>query len=567
MPSAIFPPSVTWVGIVILATGLATGPGNPAHAAGSPVQTASTQWSGLSNAGVLSGGVPVDFGSGQGGWGDPAVDSAGVLGIEWSTAQNPANRSVLNPLQTSLDSDPGGETVGVARGYLSPNPNKTLFADLTVSVSGDQAQWAVALTEMDPDSFDGTTVFLGATLPSGYAPVYAAPAAGTLVVHDANARHPTMVLHAESSAGTLSWGGGATRTAALTDGERAPHVYLSNVPVSSVSLTVTIGLVDHDPCALADAQALASQGAGVYGVVWASLSSCLLGPEWNSVVADGSIAVRELTLDERIHPLTDGATREVSIQGLPPGVSATLVQSEAFRLVLDVSADPATVPGDYPLEVVVRTRAPLGSQPEVLEPMATSTLLQISEPPPPPEPEPEPAPEPEPDLEPEPEPEPEPEVPVATEEDAREPDDAVDLAGSQDTGETPSDDDAPLVEDSPVAPEPAVSPTPLAIVVIEPEPATQPVTRSGSGVPPMSGVVAADTETSPTPAVVSTQEPTPEQPESHQTLSVGGEIPEPTSAAAWVGVSALGAGVGWWLWGILRRRSDDHQWQRPGESV
>lgn len=580
-----FHPGVTWVGIIILATGLATGPGAPAFASASPLYTSSMKWDSISSSGALAGGIARDFSSGQGGWGAEAFESAGVLGLEWEYIPGTFMRRMFNPSETALNSEPGGESSRSPAGFLNPSPDQTLYVELTTRVKDDQARWSVTVTQLKPDSFDGNSVFLSSILPAGYSPVYQSPTAQTLIVSDANFAHPAIVLSASTTSGSLHWGSGSNRESALAAGNLTPTVYVSSVTSSSVTLTLTAGVIDHDPCSLEAALELAGASAGVYGTPWPTVQSCLPTPAWEPVVSDGSTVRRELLIDGRVPPLASGYVREVTLAGLPDGVVASLAAQSSGLLELELSASSGPPAGDYPVDVLVLTRAPDGADPSLIQPLSTTAVLSLTDPPPPPpEPEPEPAPEPEPEPQPEPAEEPsledqardpEEESPEADAGPA-EPDDPETQDPSEVEPEQPAHDaedpEVPL-EDIPEEPEAdAASIAPDADLTGEPAPAPAPsqtAQESPAATPPQEAprpaaapapqlpeaIEARPAPPSPTPAPTTTTNPPEEVALAPQQEPSGG-LPEPANAGAWLGVGVLGAGVAWWLAGILRRRSE-----------
>jgi len=503
-----FSPGVTWLGIIILSSALATSSSTPALAATGGLATWSMTWTGIDTKGVLRGGTPVDYSSGLGGWGGPAFDSAGVMGIEWTTVPDPTRRVTYLPSTATPSVSPGAESSVNTVGYLTPMPSQVLAVKTTTRVSGDQAHWSVRLESTAPDAMEGNRFFWIADLPEGYDSVFSNPQSQALVVRDSLGRYPTMVLHATSTAGTVIWGGPDRYTTALTDGHNKPTLYVYDTTEMDITVTITAGIIDHDPCSGPAALAVANANVNVYGTTWPTITSCLSSPSWTSVGAGADPSVLSIPLDPRVPALAPNQTRVLDITGLPAGVTWTSEDFTGNTLSLQLAAEASVTPGNYPLGFEVRTRTDSNSVVSLSESLRTSGTLSIDPAPPAPEPEPEPTPEPEEETE------PEAEVTVVPEEVA-------------------SEGSSPQPTTSAAEPE----------VVLE----AAPTRRAPQSPAPTEEVAPAFIPRS-TPAERELFTPDPKLPLSPPSF------PEPSNASAWLGISVAIAAALSGIFALLRRR-------------
>lgn len=390
-----FPRSVTWLGVLILSSALATLGQSPAHAATGVLSTSSMTWTNLSNEGVLTGGLPVDYASSQGGWGPEAFDSVGVMGIEWTTPADPTRRNAyIAPTATPVV-NPGGESSISSFSFLSPKPAQVLATTASTRISGDQAQWSIQLKSTAPDAMTGNRFFWIADLPGGYDSVFNTVNPNTLLVSDSQGVHPTVVMYATTTAGTLVWGGNSTYTAPLLNGENKPTMYVHSTSEMDITITVTVGIIDHDPCSGSEALALGGASVGVYGTPIETLTGCLKEPVWGPVEAGSGPGTLTLELDPRTPALAEHESRVVTISGLPEGVTWTPATYSNSMLAIDLVAERTVSPGEYPLEFNVLTRSDLNSVVSFSQPLHIAGTLTILAATPLPEPEPEIAQEPE----------------------------------------------------------------------------------------------------------------------------------------------------------------------------
>ena len=226
-------------------------------------------------------------------------------------------------------------------------------------------------------------IFLETELPASYQSVYSSPGAGTLLIQDSSHQHPTLIAHAATTAGTLQWGGQGSFTQPLSDGELHPTAYVHSTGEMDYTVTLTVGIVDYDPCSGPDAATFAQAQAGVFGVAWPSLTSCLSSPSW-SVMADGNPSEPStLVFLDAMTPLGSGATRALEITGLPTGVTWRRLPDSSLSLVLELTAHEDVTPGQYPLTLSTATHTTLGGVTVVSEQSQTTGTLEVLSPPPP----------------------------------------------------------------------------------------------------------------------------------------------------------------------------------------
>ena len=352
--------------------------------ASSTIATSSTAWSSaILTTGVVGGGTSRDYLTGIEGWGGDAVSSLGVMGLEWTSVHDPARRQTFEGSVSSESLVPGGASSWESLGYLSSDPLNVVYTTKTVELDGDQARWSVRLQSLDPGVMTDKRIFLETELPASYQSVYSSPGAGTLLIQDSSHQHPTLIAHAVTTAGTLQWGGQGSFTQPLSDGELHPTAYVHSTGEMDYTVTLTVGIVDYDPCSGPDAATFAQAQAGVFGVAWPSLTSCLSSPSW-SVMADGNPSEPStLVFLDAMTPLGSGATRALEITGLPTGVTWRRLPDSSLSLVLELTAHEDVTPGQYPLTLSTATHTTLGGVTVVSEQSQTTGTLEVLSPPPP----------------------------------------------------------------------------------------------------------------------------------------------------------------------------------------
>jgi hypothetical protein len=358
----------------------------------------------------------------------------------------------------------------------------------------------------------GNRFFWIADLLDGYDSVFTTPHNQTLVVSDTQGLHPTMVLHAASTAGTVVWGGAERYTAPLVNGENKPTLYVHSTDEMDITITITAGIIDHDPCSGQAALALANTSATVYGTAWPTFTSCLGSPQWDPIEAGSNPQSLSLELDPRVPELEPHQTRELTITGLPAGVTWTPESLTPPLLSIELTADASVPPGDYPLVFDVVTRSEINSVVSYSHALNTTGSLTIT---------PAPAPE----------PEPEPESELGVEEDIEE---SIESVVPVLIGESSSSGSRVLLNEPSVVVEPVVTSRALT----PPQPIEE---ITGAFVVPA------------TPAERELFTPRERVP------SYSPVIPEPSAASAWLGVSLAIAAALAGIFALLLRRSEEQE--------
>lgn len=479
-----FSPLTTWIGVVILGSALTTSVVPPALANSSAVVTSSISWPAAQlNNGVISGGAPRDYLSGLMGWGLAPLSSLGQMGMEWTSPYDPARREPFFGTLEESAITPGGRSTWTTSGLLSPRPEQNFFAVIATRAEHNQIAWTIDLLALDEDAMAPNRFYWVADLAPGYQAVYSSPAPGQLVISDASGAHPTLVVRATTTAGTLQWGGGSVYTEPLVNGEGQPTLYVHGTNAMEMRVSVTLGIIDHDPCSSATATAFALANANAPATLWPSITECLGNAEW-ALEANTSSAL-SIPLGSQTPALAPGAERELTISGLPDGVSWEGLPSDGGAITVNLSATDAVVPGDYPLTFEAVTTTTTGGVRQRSQPLRSTGVLRVDpavvvieepepeqepeaepapvpeeEPVPDPEPEPAPAPEPSPETEPQPEPEPEQPAPAAE--------------------ETAPEEPVVLVQAAPAAP-----PEQVAVSIVDSAPTTAPVVPDAPRVVPV----------------------------------------------------------------------------------
>jgi len=489
----IFSRWVSWVGILILGAGVASSTPQSAQAS-SAVASASLHWSIVNQGlGLLAGGLPVNYSTGVRGWTDSAFSQLGDAGIEWATVHKDNQRSEYAGGLYTETRDAGGASTWTTIGAVSANPVGSFRMFHTVSIENNQAQFAMRLEPFDDNAMGGKRIYWGATLPATFQPTYSGAGTSTLVVTDTSHTHPTLVMHGASGAGTVTWGGPEIYTDPLEDGERNPTMYVHSTTEDEFTITVTLGLIDRDPCSATQAATFATEKAGVFGQAWEPITSCLQAPDW-AVTADGEPTTLSLNTGETTTALPAGHTRTLAVAGLPEGVTWERQANTGTSLALSLEALTRVEAGTYPLTITTGTSINSGGVITASRTASTAGFLVVTAAPP---------------VVVAPEPEPEPElVPDLKSEVPGEP-------GSV-SGSSSSTRSAPI-------PQPAPEPAPVA-----------PLSRTAPVIDQPELVLPAP---EPTPAPAQARED-PEVPREPSYLKpTDPVIPEPTNASAWLGAS------------------------------
>jgi hypothetical protein len=400
-----FSPLTTWIGVVILGSALTTSVVPPALANSAAITTSSISWHGAQlNNGIISGGAPRDYVTGLAGWGSAPLSAVGQMGMEWTSTFHPARREPFFGTLEESSLAPGGRSTWTTSGLLSPLPEQNFFATIASRAEHNQIAWTIDLLALDEDAMAPNRFFWVADLAPGYQAVYSTPSPGQLVISDASKTHPTLVFHATTTSGTLQWGGGDMYTDALVNGEQKPTLYVYGTNAMEMRISITLGIIDHDPCSSATATSFATANATAPATLWPSITECLGHADW-VLEANTSRAV-SIPLGPETPALAAGEDRILTISGLPDGVSWEDLPSDGTGIAVALSATDAVFPGTYPLTFEAVTTTTTGGVLQRSQPLRSSGSLRID---PAPviveEPEPEPVADPETGLDPEPNPE------------------------------------------------------------------------------------------------------------------------------------------------------------------
>jgi len=501
----IFPTAVTWLGVIILATGMVTQLAPSAHASTSAPATQGAQWSTMNpETGVLTGGHSADFSSGVLGWSPPVFDSLGTIGIEWSSVQDPARRIVYSGSEQSETVVQGADSQWNSTGLLSPMPSQVLIATHNTAISEQQARWTTRLESLHLGSMMDNRFYWMAMLPVEYQPVYTQQTSNSVVMSDAGNRYATVILQGSSTEGEVQWGGTGRFDTPLENGERNPTFYVHDTIAMDLTITVTIGIIDHDPCQRSESEDFAATQSGAWGVSWPPLTSCLNPSTWVATAQDDEPTSLSLTMDPLVPDLPSGATRRVDIIGLPDGVTWTREPDTSGALNFTLLVPSTTPAGEAPLVVNAFTTSTTAGVQRISEPLRTTASLTI-------------------------EPMAAPVDPVVPELVIEDEDDTTAFAPepAQRTSSPP---------ETPAAVEPVIPREELAIrqdpLVIEEVP------RDAPTVAPTSPIEQ-ERWAPPAQRVLPPQQPNP---------------PELSLGAAWLGASMAFVGLGSWLFAIIRRR-------------
>ena len=385
-----FPRWITWLGLLILGSGLASAPVSPTVASGG-LATSSTLWSSAElTSAVLGGGTSRDYTTGVEGWTKEAFVALGAFGLEWTSATEPSRRMVFDGSVMSQNLVPGGASTWETAGNIYSDPRNVVYATNAVTLSHDQARFVVRLQSLDPGVMTDKRLFWKGELPASYQPTYSSPAAGTLIIHDALHRHPSVIAQATTTAGMVDWGGDGIYSQPLVDGDLTPTLYAHSTSDMDFTVTITVGLIDYDPCSVDEATSIAGSRAGVLGTTWPSVTSCLGSPSW-SITADGE-ASKNLVVpfDSAVGSLPEGAIRTLDLSGLPAGLTWARGDDSGSNLHMRVTAGSDVAPGVYPISLSTAKKTTLGGVETISQPATSTATLTVLAAPPTPVAEPEP---------------------------------------------------------------------------------------------------------------------------------------------------------------------------------
>jgi len=465
--------------------------------------TSSTLWSSAElTSAVLSGGTARDYLTGVEGWTQDAFAALGTFGMEWTSATDPSRRMIFNGSVMSQNLVPGGASTWETGGNIYSDPRNVVYTTNAVTLSGDQARFVLRLQSLDPGVMTGKRVYWKGELPASYQPTYSSPSSGTLIIHDALGQHPSVIAQATTTAGIVDWGGDGIYTQPLADGDLTPTLYAHSTSNMDFTITITVGLIDYDPCSVDEAASIASSRAGVLGTTWPSLTSCLGSPSW-AITADGEESEDLIVpIDSAVGSLPGGSIRTLDMTGLPDGLSWSRGDDSGSNLQLRMTAGLDVAPGVYPISLSTATQTTLGGVETISQPAASTATLTIVAAPPAPA------------VEPEPEPTP--------------------VSPSSATPSAPSAGGASTLE--------------VAVPEIEPRPSAPATTTN---IP--------ESDDLPVPvAEIPVEEPSPWIPELRvprevTPVDLGEQIPQPQTAGALLGISGAAVAIGGGLIAVIRR--------------
>lgn len=375
----VFPPALTWIGVLILGSGLTHSVVPSALASSAGISSATTVFSSFNaDQGVFSGGQRRDFTSGLEGFGQGAFSALGSLAMERTLGEDENRRDEYLGSASSATVNQGGVSTWQNTGMFFPRHDQTLLLTNTVGLSGDTTTWSTRVESLIPGSMTNNRIVWDTRLAASFVPQYSTLAGGVVLVSDSSGTHPTVAMKATSTAGELVWGGPGGYLNPLTPGTLTPTVYVHSVDSVDFTISVVVTLVDHDPCSTSAALTLAGQVAGVVGSTSPTLSSCLAASTWSAPA--GETTNLGLTLLAPAREIASGQTRVLQVEGLPAGarIDATALSGANSSVSFDLDVSVATEPGNYELSLVLLTATSIGGVESFSEPLTSRSHLTIS---------------------------------------------------------------------------------------------------------------------------------------------------------------------------------------------
>lgn len=373
----VFPPALTWIGVLILGSGLSHSVAPSALASTPGVSSATTSFLAFdTKEGVFVGGQRRDFPTGVQGFGQGAFSSLGSLAMERGVSVEDNQRDEYVGSATSIGPNPGGISSWQNTGMFFPQHDQTLLLTNTVGLNGDTTTWSTRIESLLSGSMTNNRIVWDARLAESFVPVYTTQAGGVLLVSDSSGTHPTVAIKATSTAGDLVWGGPGGFLTPLTNGSRTPTVYVHSVSSLDFTLSVVVTLIDHDPCSATVALTLAGSVAGVVGSTSETLTSCLGAPAWSA--SAGATSTLGLALLPPARELSSNQIRVLEIWGLPDGATAEEISGTNASLSFALEVSDTTEPGSYPVSLLLRTVTTIGGVKSFSEPFTSSGNLTIT---------------------------------------------------------------------------------------------------------------------------------------------------------------------------------------------
>ena len=379
----VFSATTSWVGVLLLGAGLTQWAVPSSQATPPGPQSASIEFIAIDEAlGVFQGGQQRDFVSGTYGWQEPAFESLGMMGIEWTTPTGSEARRDFSPDPGTASPSPGGNSSWTTPGYFSPNPDNQFFTEKTVSLSGNQVQFSMRHRSLGDESAINRRLLWVAQLAESYNPSYAGAGTSTLLITDTSGAHPTVIIQAHSSAGSPTFEGGTSIYTPLIAGDRSPTLYLIPGDAEDFTMEITVGIIDADPCSMGAASSFAASQAGNFGVVWDSMTSCAEEATWSITADDEPSGLLPLNFSAPYQAPVLPVTRSLEISGLPDGVTWERAEDDGNSLRVSLRASTAVGEGTYPVTWSTRERRDeAGITIESRRSTSTGTLTVVAAPP------------------------------------------------------------------------------------------------------------------------------------------------------------------------------------------
>lgn len=377
--NTVFPPALTWIGVLILGSGLTHLVAPSATASSAGVSSATTVFQSFDgDQGVFTGGQRRDGATGINGFGQGAFSQLGSLAMERSLGVDENRRDEYLGFASSAEVNQGGTSTWQNTGMFFPRHDQTLLLTNTVGLSGDTTTWSTQVESLVAGSMTNNRIVWDARLAPSFVPEYTTQQGGVVLVSDSSGNHPTLAMKATSTAGELVWGGPGGYLNPLTNGTLTPTAYVHSVESADFTISVVVTLIDHDPCSTGAALDLAGQVAGVVASTSPALTSCLAPGSWSAPA--GEKTTLGLTLLAPAQELSSDQTRVLHVEGLPDGASldATTLSGPLSSLSFDLDVSDTTEAGNYELSVLLLTATTIGGVESLSSPFTSVAQLTVT---------------------------------------------------------------------------------------------------------------------------------------------------------------------------------------------
>jgi hypothetical protein len=372
----VFSRRLTWIGILILGSALASHSLPSAVASSLGVTTSSVSFSSLDAPnGIFSGGLKLDSSTGIAGFGSDAFIALGRIGMERTLGVDENRREEYVGELSSSSVNPGGVSSWVSSGMYFPRQDQTLLITNSTRAEGDTVSWKTRVQSLFTGSMTNNRIVWDATLADTYTAVYQSGGPGVLVAVDSSGRHPALVLKATSTAGEVLWGGPGGFETPLVDGMSQPTAYVHQTVAADFTVSVVTTILDHDPCSQELALVVAATIAGAVGTVTPTFTSCLGDAVWSGVA--GEVTSFSIALDPRARPLAENQNRKITIGGLPDGALVEGFTPTVSGFSFTLALDEETEPGSFDLTVGILTATEIGGVSSFLEPFRSTAHLTV----------------------------------------------------------------------------------------------------------------------------------------------------------------------------------------------